>query len=468
MMHPLRLLAPLCLVLAGCASLAPEADVQAVQTLSQAQDPLPSPQMPEAERLAAVRQLLAQPLDADRAVRLAWLNNPGLQASWATLLQSDATRVLGSSLPAPHLSLSRLAQGPTRDIERSLSINLLGLLTLPWQAQVQSQRHELARLQAAQSVVLLAAQTRKAWVTAVAAAQTASYLADVQAAAEAGAEMAGRMGQVGHWSRLQQSREQALLLEASAQHARARHAALAAREQLTRLLGLWGQDTGYQLPERLPALPPTLADPAEMEGQALRQRLDLRAAVTQAQATGTALGLSSATAWLGELDLGRLHNSAWDGHDDGRSTHKGWEIGLTLPLLGPGQAREAQAQADHRLALARVRQTAVLARSEVREAWHAWRTAHELARLYQDQVVPLRKTIQDETLLRYNGMLSSVWDLLAETRAHSLAITQAIAAQRDFWLADVDLHTTLTGTSPGALSAWQTGTTSSAAQADAH
>lgn len=452
MNHRLRLLAPLCLALAGCASLAPEADHQAVQTLSKAETPLPYPWVQEAERMTAVRQLLAQPLDADRAVRLAWLNNPGLQTSWATLQHSDAIRVLGNSLPAPHLNLARLVQGQTLDIERSLSINLLAWVTLPWQARAQEQRHLQAQLQAAQDVVRVAAQTRKAWVAAVAAAQTERYLADVQAAAEAGAEMARRMSQIGNWSRLQQSREQALLQEASAQHARARHAALTAREQLTRLLGLWGQDLSYQLPERLPELPQTLKDPAELEQQALRERLDLRAAVAHSQATGTVQGLSDTTAWLQELELGRVHNSTWDGHDNHRSTQKGWEIGLPLPLPSPSQAREALAQAQHRLALARVRETALLARSEVREAWHAWRTAHDLALLYRDQVVPLRKTIQDDTLLRYNGMLSSVWDLLSETRAHSLAITQAIAAQRDFWLADVDLNTALKGTSPGTLS----------------
>jgi outer membrane protein, multidrug efflux system len=54
-------------------------------------------------------------------------------------------------------------------------------------------------------------------------------------------------------------------------------------------------------------------------------------------------------------------------------------------------------------------------------------------------------------LLRYNGMLLSVFDLLSDMRTQILAVNGAIEAQRDFWLADADLQTTLTGTSPGSL-----------------
>jgi len=95
--------------------------------------------------------------------------------------------------------------------------------------------------------------------------------------------------------------------------------------------------------------------------------------------------------------------------------------------------------------------TAVRARSEVRSAWLTYRTALDLARQQQSQVVPLRQFISDETTLRYNGMLASVWDMLAEARNSTQAVAHAIEAQRDFWLAETDLQLALTGTSPGAL-----------------
>ena len=115
---------------------------------------------------------------------------------------------------------------------------MLRPLTLPWKATGQGQQHEIAKPQAAQDVVQLAASTRKAWISAVAAQQTAIYMADVKEAAQAGAELARRMAYVGNWSRLQHAREQVFLADATAQLARAEQVRFAEREKLIRLMGL--------------------------------------------------------------------------------------------------------------------------------------------------------------------------------------------------------------------------------------
>ena len=117
---------------------------------------------------------------------------------------------------------------------------------------------------------------------------------------------------------------------------------------------------------------------------------------------------------------------------------------------------------------ARVREVAVKARSEAREAYHGYRTAYDLATHYRDEVVPLRKFINDELVLRYNGMLASVWDVLADTRSQVMSINSAIEAQRDFWLAEADLQTTLTGTSAGGLAAMRASGDGMAGAAAAH
>ena len=82
--------------------------------------------------------------------------------------------------------------------------------------------------------------------------------------------------------------------------------------------------------------------------------------------------------------------------------------------------------------------------------------------------MPLRQAIQEETLLRYNGMLASIFDLLAETRNQVAGVSAAIEAQRDFWLADTDLRTALNGTSPGALAAAGASSAPAAAAAQGH
>ncbi len=88
----------------------------------------------------------------------------------------------------------------------------------------------------------------------------------------------------------------------------------------------------------------------------------------------------------------------------------------------------------------RVAELAVNAESEVRDAYAGYRIAHELAASYRDEIVPLRKQLSEETLLRYNGMLIGVWDLLADTRGQVAAVNAAIQAQRDFWVAESTLQ----------------------------
>ena len=62
--------------------------------------------------------------------------------------------------------------------------------------------------------------------------------------------------------------------------------------------------------------------------------------------------------------------------------------------------------------------------------------------------MPLQKRISDENLLRYNGMLIGVFELLADARAQIASVNAAILAQRDFWMAQSDMQMALLG-SPG-------------------
>ena len=73
----------------------------------------------------------------------------------------------------------------------------------------------------------------------------------------------------------------------------------------------------------------------------------------------------------------------------------------------------------------RTAQTAVNARSQVREAYQGYRSSYEIAQHYRDDVVPTAQRISDENVLRYNGMFISVFELqarraLADRRGHCL------------------------------------------------
>ncbi|MEP6972227.1 MAG: TolC family protein [Betaproteobacteria bacterium] len=452
----IALVAVAVVVLGGCASLSPDAGMSDVQALVAGKTGPVEARLSTGDKAkaapAVVAELLKELVTSESAVRIALLNNPGMQGSLATLGVSDALRVQAGSLPNPHFAIGRFRMGDEVEIERIFSFNLIGLLSLPWKAQWQNQQHELAKLQAAQDVIRLAADTRKAWIMAVAAQQSAKYMKDVKEAAEAGGELARRMARVGNWSKLRQAREQLTLNDATAQLARSQQAAFAAREKLNRLMGLWGAQTNYRLAERLPDLPEDVAQIADVEAQALRERLDERAAVAESSYVAGQLGFVKVTGYLDGLTLSATRTSVFDNAAQTKESKRGVELELPLPIFDWGGARNARSKAMYMQSAARVQAVAINARSEAREAYFGYRTAYDLARHYRDEVVPLRKFIGDEMVLRYNGMLASAWDLLADSRAQVMAVNSTIEAQRDFWLADADLQTALTGTSPGALS----------------
>ncbi|WP_374564697.1 TolC family protein [Ideonella sp.] len=437
------------LLLAGCASFSPDGGFGTVEQLTQdriGQAPKLQRTPEQADAAGArVAELLKQPLTADSAVEIALLNNRGLQASYAELGIAESDLVRAGRLANPSFSFGRLSGGGVVEIDRAVVFDVLGLFTMPLARQAEQQRFEQTQLQAAYETVGVAAEARTAFFEAVAAAQLAGYQAQVQQAAEASNELAQRMRAAGNFSPLDQMREQAFHSDATMQLARAQHQALAAREQLVRVLGLGGAQLGFTLPDRLPDLPDQPATPKDAEQTAMDRRLDVLMAKRATEATAHSLGLSKATRFINVLHAGYQSQSS-----TGEAPKHGYEIELELPLFDFGSARVARAEATYMQAVHRTAAVALNARSEVREAYSAYQTAHGLAKHYRDEVVPLRKRISDENLLRYNGMLSSVFDLLADARDQIAGVTGAVQALRDYWVAETRLQTALAGRSPGA------------------
>jgi len=249
------------------------------------------------------------------------------------------------------------------------------------------------------------------------------------------------MQAVGNFSKLQRAHEQAFYADAVAQLARGQQAARAAREALVRVLGLDGaQAQRLVLPGRLPDLPAAPDDESVTARIALEQRLDVRMARADLEYLAEQQGLAQATSFVNGLHLSGVYNS-----ETGEAPQKGYELEMPLPIFDFGGARRAQAEATYMAALYRAGLAGAHAASQVRESYGAYRTAWDIARHYRDEVVPLRKAIAEEMLLRYNGMLIGVFELLADSREQIGSVIQAIDAQRDFWLADARLRAALVG-----------------------
>jgi outer membrane protein TolC len=441
------------MVLTGCATFSADGGMDAVSSMTKertgqaVQLSRPLADVDNANRPPDdVKPLLAKPLTPDTAIRVALLNNKGLQGSFAELGVAEADLVQAGRMRNPGFSFGRMRDGDDVEIERSVMFDLVGLLTIPVRSGIEQRRFEQAKLQAASDAVQLAADTRRAYFNAVAAQQTVAYMEQVQSAADAGAELAQRMAKVGNISKLDQAREQVFYADATAELARARHHAVATREQLTRLLGLWGADAGFKLPDRLPDLPKAPNEMADVEQQAMTQRLDVQIARHDAEAAARALGLTRKTGFINVFHAGYVNKS-----ETGSPRANGYEIELELPIFDWGGARTRKAEALYMRSVHRTADIAVRARSQVREAYSAYRTTYDLARNYRDEVVPLRKMISEEVLLRYNGMLAGIFELLADARDQINSVNAAIEAQRDFWIAETDLQAAINGTGGNAM-----------------
>ena len=164
----------------------------------------------------------------------------------------------------------------------------------------------------------------------------------------------------------------------------------------------------------------------------------MRAARAAAAGTAADLGLTRTTRMVNVLDLGYASKS-----ETGEPRSEGYEVSLELPLFDWGGARVARAESVYMQALGRVAETAVNARSGARAGYLGYRASFDVARHYRDHVIPLRQQIAQETLLRYNGMLASPFELLADAREQAAAVHATIEALKDFWLAEADLEAAL-------------------------
>ena len=387
------------------------------------------------------RRLLAEPLTADGAVQIALGYSPTFQRMLADSAAASAAATQSARLPNPIFAYSDVAAGNFKEIDRLLTISLLDFVLLPQRLRLADQQQVQHRLRSAGDVIATATEARQAWIDAVAARQSLTYAEQARKAAEAGAELGRRMAAVGNFSRIEAAREQSFYAEATADVARAQLEAQRSREILIRLLGLSGDlAASLTLPDRLPDLPATPDDESVLARRAFDERLDVALARAELDFTARSLGLTRVTSTVNALEIGAASKST-----TGEETQTGYELELRLPIFDFGDARRANAEAVYLAALNRTAAVIAEAQSHLRESYLAYRTTYDLARHYRDEIVPLRKTIADENLLRYNGMLISVFELLADAREQVSSVRQAIGAQRDFWQADATLRSTLIG-----------------------
>ena len=397
------------------------------------------------KRLATTNQLLAQPVRQKEAIQLLLANSPAFQALLAQNWAEAASAAQSGRISNPTFAFESVVTGSETELNRFFSFGLLDLITLPQRSAIANHRVEQAQIRMTAEVVDQVTRVRQAWVRTVAAEQSYKYAGQVLASAEASAELAKRMESVGNFNKLTRARHQAFYADAATQLATAKQTAVSRKEELVRLLGLdEAQAKQLVLPERLPNLPKQPMSAEDVAKQINQERLDVQQAKAALNAAAKAQGLNRVTS-LTDIELSVRRGSVSDSSTSSYSARRGYEVGVKLPIFDWGDLQRDAMNAQTLAAANQLEATIRAAGSSLRENYAAYRTAYDISRHYRDEVIPLRKVISEENVLRYNGMIIGVFELLADSRDQIGAVISAISAEQQFWLADAALQATLIG-----------------------
>ena len=395
-------------------------------------------------------------ITAETAVQVALLNNKGLQASYANVGLS-ATEAWQQATPEnPVVSIGLLGIGAPelgayRAIEGLVRSNILDATTRSKRMALADAGFRKAQLQAVSDSLALANQTRIAWINAVSAFEAVGYLRRARQTSDAGSQLAQKLGETGALNLAGQAREQAFNAELAGQLAQARLNATRAKENLTRLMGLWGTEVDYAVPDALPALPRSVGGISNIEPTALASRVDLRIAQLGLEAQARAFNLTDQTRIVSDLEIvagAELEREAHEGRIKTVTTPQ-VELEFAIPIFDSGKARMRRSELMYLQAANILAEKAVDVRSEARGAEATYHASYDIARHYRDVLVPLRTTVEEEGLLSYNGMITNTFELLADVREKLSAELTASNAKRDFYLAQADLTAAIYGGAGG-------------------
>lgn len=192
------------MLLAGCATVQPGLDPPQINKLLAARG---APELgweknSSGADAALVTQWLAEPMTAERAVRVAMLRSPRLQDEYARLGLARADIMEAVQIANPRFTIGRLDAlgGPGNQLSLGLAMPLVDLLVLPARARLARSDFERAKLAIAASVLGVGFDVESAWYEYVGALQVSDMRAAVASALDVSAELARRYHAAGNIS----------------------------------------------------------------------------------------------------------------------------------------------------------------------------------------------------------------------------------------------------------------------------
>jgi len=435
---------------AGCAQVPKEAGFNDVEKLAgqRFNYRLHWNQETEADREVekAIEDLLANELTPEAAVQIALLNNPNLQAVYEDLGVSQADVVEAGLLENP--VLFGKARFPDKSEESAnyefgVTQNFLNILMLPARKKLSAIRFEQVKMHVTDKVIQLAAEAQKSYFSAIGAKQIREMRNQITATARNAFELAQRLHSAGNISDLELAKENSRFQQLLLELANSEVALFDAREQLTRLMGLWGPQAGWRLPGQLPDIPADEIPLQHLESMAIENRLDLAAEKKGVEALAQALGITIDWRWVGQIEVGISRERETD-----RTWVTGPELAIELPIFNQRQADIARLEAQLRRSQKRLTAQAIEIRSEIRSLRNHLVMQRNLIDHYRNTVLPLREQIVDLTLKNYNYMLMGAFDLLMAKQQKFESYQQYMEAVRDYWIIRADIQRSLGGRLP--------------------
>lgn len=395
----------------------------------------------DADKLAS--ELLAKPLTEDSAAQIALLKNPMVQAAFERIGLARAELVRAVQLPNPRAEGSVRFYGDHTEVELGGSFDLTQALLIAWRDRAASLGMKAASIEAVATTLDLTLEARVALIELRAAQQALELRKTSTFAAAQSVDLAKRMNEAGNVTDLMFLRQEAMYAEARIALDRAELDAIAAKERLLSVLGLWGSEVEITVSGPLQDPPAEETAPKDLEAAAIAASLDLEALrlrYAEAAADGDAALAGSV---LPDIELGVTAET-----NDQQVWGVGPHVSLGLPLFNQGQGGVASSESRMRSARSTRDGVAVRIRSAARVLGSRVAATGDRARYFKATMLPLRARLVDETLRHYNAMNVSAFELLDAKRQQLDTSVAYLATLRDYWVARANLAQLLAGRLP--------------------
>jgi outer membrane protein, heavy metal efflux system len=395
------------------------------------------------DALQEVRRLLRKPLTVDATVQIALLNNRSLQATFEEIGLSTADLLEAVTIPNPKFDLTvKFPNQPPSGtyIDYSAAIDFLSILMIPLKKRVAKDQLQSAALRVADETLELISEVKSAFYSLEASQQLLQRFKLIVDANAASLDLAQRQYEAGNTSDLALTQQQTTYSHSRLDVATTEAEIRRNREKLNRLLGLWGPDTEWQITSELPEVPRAEFSTQGLERLAISQRLDLQADYLQVASQAKNLGLTKSFRLLGALDFGVDRERETDGQ-----IRTGPTFVIELPVFNQGQARIARGETALRLARDKFEALAIEVRSQIRELQDELISKREIARFYQDELVPDQRRILKQSLINYNAMEIGNFELFTAKAEEARTEREYLEAVRDYWVAQAELERAVGG-----------------------